>query len=212
MSDLTAIDILVNPDEATIDRAKAVNARLRQSVPTGYALDETHQPHITTLQRYVATAELGKVFDAVESVIRATDVASLGYEVTMIRHADWDVPDQGYAAYIVKPSPEVLAFQASLLEGVTPYVGSGGTASAFVTDEDDPDINETTLSWVEDYVPNQIGSKYIPHISLGFATLDDLKVIEAEKFDHFLIHPASFAVYHLGNNGNARKELKAWAV
>ena len=51
MSDLTAIDILVNPDDVTLDRARAINARMRQSVPTGFALDATHQPHVTTLQR-----------------------------------------------------------------------------------------------------------------------------------------------------------------
>jgi len=56
MSDLTAIDILVNPDEATIQRAPEVNARMLQSMPEGWALDDTHQPHITTLQRYVRTA------------------------------------------------------------------------------------------------------------------------------------------------------------
>ncbi len=35
MSELTAIDILINPDEATIEHARKVNARMRQSVPTG---------------------------------------------------------------------------------------------------------------------------------------------------------------------------------
>jgi hypothetical protein len=30
MSDLTAIDILINPDENTLERARAVNARLLQ--------------------------------------------------------------------------------------------------------------------------------------------------------------------------------------
>lgn len=67
LNDLTAIDILVNPDDATINRAKAVNERLRKSVPTGYALDATHQPHITTLQRFVNTTDLEAVFDAVRS-------------------------------------------------------------------------------------------------------------------------------------------------
>jgi hypothetical protein len=144
MSDLTAIDILVNPDDATIEKAGAVNARLRQSVPSGYALDATHQPHITTLQRYVHTAD--RVFETVERTIAGVD------------------------------------------------------------------INQTTLKWVEQYVPDQIGSSYIPHISLGFATVDDLKVIEAEPFTAFAVHPASVAVYHLGNNGNARTELKSWKV
>ena len=48
MTDLTAIDILINPDDTTIERARKVNAQLRRSVPDGFALDATHQPHITT--------------------------------------------------------------------------------------------------------------------------------------------------------------------
>ncbi len=44
MSDLTAIDVLIDPDEATMERARAVNARMLQSLPQGWALDDTHQP------------------------------------------------------------------------------------------------------------------------------------------------------------------------
>jgi len=212
MADLTAIDILVNPDDHTIGRAKQVNARLRKSVPAGYALDASHQPHITTLQRYVRTADLDQVFAEVEKTIAATDIGALAYQAVQIRHTDWGVPGQGYAVFVVQPSPEVLDFQAALLASVTPFTRSGGTATAFVTDATDPDINETTLRWVEGFVPGQIGPHYIPHISLGFATLDDLKIIEAEPFDAFSIHPVSIAVYHLGNNGNARKELRSWQV
>jgi hypothetical protein len=67
MSDLTAIDILINPDEKTLERARAVNARLRQSVPSGFELDATHLPHITILQRYVRTADLEKVYEAIQT-------------------------------------------------------------------------------------------------------------------------------------------------
>ena len=211
MSDLTAIDILVNPDEATLERARKFNARMRQSVPDGFALDETHQPHITTLQRYVHTAELDKVYDAVEQTIADTDIASLSYQAVAIRHADWGVPGQGLTVLVIKPSPQVLDFQARLLAAVTPFLGSGGTSAAFVTDDGET-ISQSTMDWVDGYVPNQIGENYIAHITVGFATLDDLKVIEAEPFDDFPVHPASVAVYHLGNNGTARTELKAWSL
>ena len=39
MSDLTAIDVLIDPDEATMERARAVNARMLQSLPQGWALE-----------------------------------------------------------------------------------------------------------------------------------------------------------------------------
>jgi hypothetical protein len=36
MSDLTAIDVLINPDDATIERARKVNARMLESMPEGW--------------------------------------------------------------------------------------------------------------------------------------------------------------------------------
>ena len=212
MSDVTAIDILINPDENTVEQAKVVNARLRRSVPTGFALDATHQPHITTLQRYVRTADLEKVYEAIQKTIAQTNMSQLEFRAVAIKHADWGIPGQGYAVYFVKPSPEVLNFQAKLIAAVSPFVESGGTSAAFVTDANDAEINQTTLNWVEHYVPKSSGSNYIAHISLGFATLDELTVIEAEPFDEFDVHPANVAVYHLGNNGNARKELKSFTI
>jgi hypothetical protein len=212
MVDLTAIDILVNPDEPTVARAREANARMRQSVPNGFALDATHQPHITTLQRYVRTADLEKVFGVVEQVIADTDAASLAYRAIAIRHADWGVPGQGLAVLVLQPTAQVLDVQARLVAAITPFVESGGTAAAFVTDPGEQ-ISQSTRNWVEGYVPAQIGhGKYIAHITVGFATLEDLVTIEAEPFDAFDVHPASVAVYHLGNSGAARTRLKEWAL
>jgi len=212
VSDLTAIDILVNPDEGTIGHARKVNERMRKSVPDGFALDATHQPHITTLQRYVRTTDLDHVYEAVEKAIADTDMAKLSYQAVAIRHADWGVPGQGLAVLVVQPSPQVLDFQASLLAAVTPFVGSEGSAAAFVTDPGEK-ISQSTMDWVEGFVPAQIGAgKYIAHITVGFATLEDLKVIEAEPFDPFAVRPAGVAVYHLGNNGTARTQLHEWPL
>src|SRR5277367_3355763 len=95
MGDLTAIDVLIDPDEHAIDRARGVNAVLLESMPQGWKLDETHQPHITTLQRYVRTAELSQVYDAVEEVVGATVMDALTYEAIGITHADWGFPGYG---------------------------------------------------------------------------------------------------------------------
>lgn len=210
MSDLTAIDILINPDENTVGRARVVNARLRQSVPRGFELDATHLPHITILQRYARTADLEKVYEAIQKTIAKTDMSLLTFRAVAIKHAEWG-PGQGYlAGYFVKPSPGVIDFQAKLIATVNPFVELGGTAAAYVTDTNDPEINQTTLNYVEQYVPNHSGSNYIAHVTLGFATLDDLKTIETEPFNEFDIHPANVAVFHLGNNGTARKELKSF--
>jgi len=58
---VTAIDILLEPDETMIEKAMAANQRLLKAFPEGFARDETHIPHISVLQRYVKTADLDKV-------------------------------------------------------------------------------------------------------------------------------------------------------
>ena len=209
MRGLTAIDVLVDPDEKTLDHARAWNARMRESVPDGFALDASHQPHITTLQRYVRTAELDQVYDAVQTTLAGIDARGLSYQGVAIKHAEWGVPDQGLAVILVHPGPQVLDFQASLLAAIVPFIESRGSADAYVK-EPGEQITQSTFDWVEGYVPGQIGERYTPHVTVGFATLDDLERIEAEPFNAFDIQPANIAVYQLGNNGTARKLLKSW--
>ena len=63
---VTAIDIALEPDATMIEHAKAANARLLKSFPKGFALDETHHPHISMLQQFVRTDDLDKVFAAAQ--------------------------------------------------------------------------------------------------------------------------------------------------
>jgi hypothetical protein len=209
MSPLTAIDVLVDPDDETLEQARAWNARMRESVPDGFALDATHQAHITTLQCYVRTAELDKVFDAVGTSLEATGAGALSYRATSVKHAEWGVPGQGLAVILVRPHPQVLDFQAALLAALSPFTEPRGTADAYVTDPGE-DITQSTFDWVEGYVRGQVGGSYTPHVTVGFASLDDLARIEAEPFDAFDVHATSVAVYQLGNNGTARKLLERW--
>jgi hypothetical protein len=46
---VTAIDIALEPDATMVQRAMTANARLLKSFPKGFALDETHHPHVTVL-------------------------------------------------------------------------------------------------------------------------------------------------------------------
>jgi len=213
MSELTAIDVLIDPDETMLGRAQAANARMLASFPEGFALDEQHQPHITLLQRYVRTADLDAVFDAVERLLGTVDVGDLSLTARKFAHMDVAAyPGAGLTGIVVEPGSEVLDFQASLIEAVKPYTESGGSADAYVRTEAEPDINDATVKYVEDYVPAHSGSNYLAHVTVGLAKLDDLAKIEAEPFDPLTFSPAGFSVYRLGNNGTAAKRLKSWSA
>src|SRR5262245_51737862 len=68
-SPVTAIDIVLEPDASMVKHAEAANERLLKEFPKGFALDKSHHPHISCLQRYVRTADLDKVYDAVGKVL-----------------------------------------------------------------------------------------------------------------------------------------------
>jgi hypothetical protein len=214
MGDLTAIDILIHPDDSMLARAASVNQRMLQSVPPpqGFALDEHHQPHITVLQRYVSTADLDAVYGAIHDVLRSVDLATLAFTAVAIRHMEVGTPGVGLSGIVVKPGPEVLDFQSRLIDALAPFTASGGTADAYVRTDAEPEINDTTIGYIEHYVPEHSGQNYMAHVTVGLATLDDLTAIEAETFEPVTFLPAGVSVYQLGNNGTAAKRLKNWAV
>jgi hypothetical protein len=66
---LIAINVLLDPDAATVDKAQAVNARLREDFPHGFALDANHAPHITLPHRFVRAEDLEQIAKAVTEVL-----------------------------------------------------------------------------------------------------------------------------------------------
>src|SRR5579885_2816763 len=77
---ITAIDILLLPDATMLQHAQATNDRLRKVYPKGFALDASHHPHVTLVQRYVLTGNLDKVYAAVGEVFASANVTSLKLE------------------------------------------------------------------------------------------------------------------------------------
>ncbi|GAA3636353.1 hypothetical protein GCM10022200_19630 [Microbacterium awajiense] len=212
MSDLTAVDILLQPDAAMLARTDRENARMLESIPSppGFHLDEHHQPHITTLQRYLRTDSLDDAYAAIERVLASLDLRTLSFTAHAIAHLEVQ-PGVGLAAIVVTPGPEVLDFQSKLIDALAPFVGHGGTAEAFVRTEAEPDINEATRSYVESYVPDRSGDKYIAHVTVGLAKIADLTRMEAEPFEPLTFAATGVSIYRLGNNGTAAAQLKSFS-
>jgi hypothetical protein len=212
VNDVTAVNVLIEPDEATRARARELNARLRRTMPEGFALDATHVPHITVLQRYVRTPELEQALDAVGAVVAGVDLASLDLRATKIAHAEWDTPGLGIASLMLGRDPRLLALQGRLIAAVAPFAATQGTAAAFVTDREEPSVNATTVGYVARFVPDHCASHYEAHLSIGMARRRDLEAFEAEPFEPFDVRAETVAAYQLGDNGTARRRLRTWPV
>ncbi len=133
---VTAIDILLEPDATMLKHSEANNARLLAVFPKGFALDATHRPHITMIQRYVRTADLDQVYAAAGKVIANANVT--GMKLEAFKYYYIPSKDIGLAGIVAKPTPELLKLQQDLIDAVNPFTVETGDSAAFVTTPEDP--------------------------------------------------------------------------
>ncbi len=209
-SEVTAIDILLQPDATMLKQAEAVNARLLKAYPQGFALDATHRPHITMLQCFVRTADLDKVYAAEEKVLAAANVNAMKLEAFKFYYAPAGAT--GVAGICARPTPEILRLQADIIAAVKPFMLDTGPMGAFTAPHDDPATDAAIIEYVSTFVPKMSGEHFNPHVSTGVASRDYLDKMLAESYAPFTFSPAGAAVYQLGPFGTASKKLKEWTL
>ncbi len=208
-SGVTAIDILLEPDATMLQHCRANNARLLGVYPGGFALDETHRPHITLIQRFVRTADLDKVYAAAGKVFAAARVNGMKLEAFKYYYAPTP-PDTGVAGIVAKPIPELLKLQEDIIDAVAPFTVETGTTAAFATSHNDPALDAALIQYVTVFVPKYSGEHFNPHVSTGVAPREYLDKMLAEPFESFTFSPAGAAVYQLGAFGTAARKLTDW--
>jgi hypothetical protein len=205
---ITAIDILLEPDATMIQHAEAINARLLKHFPKGFSLDATHRPHITIAQRFVRTADLDKVYAATEKILANAKPA--GWILKAFKQYFMAAGPIGGAGIVVEPTADLLNLQQNVLDAVAPFVVETGTAAAFVTTPEDPEINPVGINYIVTFIPKASGKNFNPHVTTGIGTVEYLNAMMAEPFEAFTFSPVAASVYQLGNLGTARKKLKTW--
>jgi hypothetical protein len=212
MTSLTAINVLLKPDVATRERAKAINALLRGDLPSSFALDATHEPHLTVLQRYVRRADLEDAIAAVGDVA-ANGVAELRLHAVGLVSGEFGTPPgTAIASIAIAPAAELLDLQQSLVEALVPFTESGGSAAAFVTTAAEPHVGDTIISYVDQFVPAHCAERYSPQITLGVGTAEFVRKLCAKPFEDFAFSPGEIGVYQLGELGTARLALASWPL
>lgn len=207
-SGVIAIDVLLEPDAATLQRAREFNARLRGDHPDGFAFDGTRLPHVTLAQRYVRTDGLQAACEAVAVALAGRDPRAMRLRVTGL-HVRTHEP-VGSASWLIADAGELRHLSDACLAALAPFACVGGDASAFVPNEDGRPIRPSTLAYVECFVPQHSGARYVPHVTLGRARAGFLRELQREPFQPFDVSPAAFAIHQLGNHGTARRRLWRW--
>ena len=199
--DLIAIDVLLVPDGATIDKSISLNAQLRSNYPAGYALDGTRIPHVTLVQRFLPAND----FEAACAIMRGVldDLLSSGITLSETAIDCVSFEELTVAVLVLKRTPELMRLHQNITDAVEPFSVSGGSPAAFA----DPKVAPGTVDWVDTFVPKSSGKNYQPHITAGIATEAFVADLAAAPFTPFSFKADALAVFQLGNFGTAARKL-----
>ena len=111
---MIAINVLLDPDAAMFEKAQAINARLRESYPDGFALDANHASHITILQRFVRTADLDEIAKAVAEVLRTEQ--SMKWESNATGYYDLTYQNLGLVGIVIEPTQDLRRLQQRIID------------------------------------------------------------------------------------------------
>jgi hypothetical protein len=207
---VTAMDIVLEPDATMIQHAEVANAGLRKNFPKGYALDAEHKPHISVMGGYFYTANLEKVYAATSKVLASEKVKS--WKLTAFKYYYIPLKEIGLGGILVQPTADMIRLQREFIDALTSFMApaSEGSAAAFATTPQDPDINQATLDAVATYFSAHIGEHYSPHVTIGVGTADHLNALVAAPFPTFTFSPVGMSAYQFGNFGTAAKLLHSF--
>jgi hypothetical protein len=207
---VTAIDIVLEPDQTMIRHAQDANAALLKNFPKGYSLDAEHRPHISVMGGYFYSANLEKTYLAVEQVLATEQV--LRWKMKAFKYYYIPMGATGLGGILVEPTADMVRLQGKFIEALTGFMSPTGTAAAFATTPADPDINQATLNAVATYFAAHIGEHYSPHVTIGVGTVDYLNALLAAAFPTFTFSAVGMSVYQFGNFGTAMKQLHSFKL
>ncbi len=202
---LIAINVLLDPDAATVERAQATNARLREDYPDGFALDANHAPHITMLQRFVRMADLDEVAKAVTEVLHTEQ--SMNWESSATGYYALADKDLRLVGIVIEPTEDMRRLQQRIIDAVAPFAAVKGTGEAFAPRLDGGAISQPTVDYVNNYVGPRTGMNYQPHLTVGIGTRDFVDALKAEPFEAFTFRAVSVSLYQVGDFGVAQRKL-----
>jgi hypothetical protein len=203
--EVIAVDVLLQPDHESSGRAVRINGLLRQSDPSGFALDASHLPHISVLQGYVEAKSLPAIYRAVEGVSTKLPLAGRQLTVLGLEHKPWG--DQEITNIQIAKIRELEAFQADLVSAISPYLVKTGDGTAFLSSAGELDVDQETIEYVRTFVQKHTGAAFEPHITVGISDPDTARKVSAQQEAPPKLTIASVAVFQLGNVATARKQL-----
>jgi hypothetical protein len=157
-NDVTAIDILLDPDAMMIQHATAANASSRVTPRASRWAECMHRTSPccsgSSKQRPPQSVRSCRQSDRQGE---SNQFQAYGYKYDHIGEAKIGDDVVGVGNILVKPTPELLKLQQELADAIKPFEASTGTSAAFVTTPQAPHISEDLIHYVSVFVPDHSG-------------------------------------------------------
>ena len=209
---MTAVDIVLEPDETMIQHAQAANAGLLKNFPKGYALGDEHAPHISVMGGYFNTASLNELYTAAGKVLASENVTS--FKLKAFKYYYIPLKEIGLGGIVVEPTADLVRLQKKLIAVTARFMAPAGSGSvaAFVTTPQESEINQPTIDAVATYLAGHTGENYSPHVTIGVGTVEYLDALLAAPFPTFTFSVVGVSAYQFGNFGTAAKQLHSFRL
>jgi len=221
LAPMIAINILLLPEPKAAERAQAVNARLRAEVPglelddrahakrPGFALDTTHVPHVSLMHLVVRASDVESLSTALRKAVSAAELSKIDLRAAGYDSGPWN---GGMMVSIhIERSPELVALQSAVLRAAAPFAHSDSVDEGMFETEggspQDSAVNAETIDYVRTFSEKRTGEHFSPHITVGLAAAGAAQRLRSEPFQAQSYRIESLAIYQLGNDGTARREL-----
>ncbi len=192
-----AVDIVLLPEDAMIDRAIEMNRQIVGEGSCEIVLNRTDRlPHISLAMGCIASEDVVAIHELLETLAKENPVQHL--TATGI-----DVPTnsrgQATSLLAIEKTKDLQRLHEQVLEKTKRFFSHDVAGVRFY----DNLVTETTLDWVQNY-PQKAGcERFQPHITLGYG-----RAPSALPFP-IVFAPSRLALCHLGNHATCRRVLAA---
>ena len=195
--DLLALDVALLPPAACRPQLAAMNAAL-DPPPRGFRFDDTHLPHVTLAQQFVAADRLDDVVRCLARVVRRA--APLRLRSTGLSRG------RTTSSLRLEPTAALSRLHAGVMDALLPLDAGPGGESAFASHGEPP--RAADLEWVTHFRDQTAYARFDPHITLGVGAPPDAPDAPA-ALDALADR---VALCRLGRYCTCRRALAVWTL
>jgi 2'-5' RNA ligase len=190
-----AVDVVLLPEEAMMDRAIEENAKLVAKFGSEIVLDKSNcLPHISLAMGCINEAdvvEIEKVFNKIAEERPVGKLKVCGIFTSV------NAKGENVSVYVIEKTEQLQLLHEDVMERLHRYFSYDVTKEMIYGETN---VAESTLLWIKKYHKRSSFANYLPHITIGYGwTKGLLSPIEFKA--------SKLALCHLGNHCTCRKIL-----